>query len=1705
MASTLNTKINSYTIDTGIELSQPYAQVPSQTGTITEPASTYWARSGRNPVFESTVNPPNGSGSWLLTSDANNGCYHRTNGGAVIGTFRDHDWSAGAWFKFNSFASGIDLYSPIFRLLPNATSGFEFGYRTYANGSPTQFVVRGGGAEEILVGGIVLNQWYLLSVRRVGTQLIYYINGQSVSIQTRTSTTLQSEFGWGNTNFYASSMNVCNIYAAPSNVITPEIITEIYISGMNLTNVNVSAPSDPMVATATATQGNQRLQLETVKGIGLLHKKIQSYAIETGIEFNSSYQLPPTQTGTVTDVTTGAWNLLGGNAPVFEPTIGPNNGKGSWKFTVPAAGTTFSRIRTTSANLTSRLNDFSLSTGFWFKWNSFPTLNDVTGSIPLFTWNPTSTMGFTIEIGWSTNVNRFVHILRYKSAPVYLDGPNDPQLTTQGWHYWAIRRNGNPGVYEFYLDGVLVYTTESITSSSTVATNIILGPANPSPSVPLDVNISNFYIANYDTVNPTAIAEIWDTGNSQGLTRLSSNVNEVTNSYNLVRGIRFNENYKDPYTQTGTLTPTTEPQFGFNGNAPVWGGNDETFESGWTYTPTGNTISRTRDTGSIIQQFERNQGGNQNVPPDWSLGFWVKVNSFRPDGMSTIIQTEGTTNDGFTVRAGIGSSAAPGSTPGKRQFAFQINNTNPQMSQPFYFGEDLDLKTGEWYYIALTKSGSSPVGNVYLNGFLVKTWNDLVYSSGDITILTIGSSVAFPQSFTISNLYLARTAVIGPDQIKNIWLSRNTLRVIAPVFPLTAIADILYLPIKAQPFIGSAELPMPVIAATAGDSVQIVASFTASALMSNPLILTGQWILIANQQLGTANALSVYPFAITTNLDANISAQTATADAEFILPRLAVRPLTGSGLFVMPTLDIDENYFQKVMELNPIIYINDGQQSPVNYGSFQQNSYEYQNMTFNVDSTQEMQAVNNTKSWRVGTGGGLALFRPTYEAQDWADKLTELYTSRRLSIEFWYYSLGTPKTVSLSDPNDPLSPPVYQFPVESGPLFSDSITDLTEVWGGYSEDINTARQIILIGEQMRGYDTNSLRAATWRDYPDATPERNDWNHVVVTYEPQVDFDRVRRYIYLNGAIVSNLSLKLTQGSALTETPTNDLLSINVGTSLPGQTAGPRLGGRLGLSGSQSIDPEPGVMYDEFAYYPITLTASQVLDHYSFVKAQAPDEIIFPDSFDALTSMGNATVLPVANFEYEADPITALVSQIPQPTVSTGFSRIVAAAVMTGQIFIVEPEHSHGSTITQTQFVAYAESPNAFHLNSIYYDYVQANIAPYRYVTFDSAGPYFDYGSDTDYAVQNFVVNGTVVNPDLGINGKSVKTTGSYTNGGVVFKESEHFDNWGTGNNSWHSSFWMQRALDDNSTGLRVLWNLNGAYDDQNIILYHYQNKLHLQINNQAAAPITITTANNVNPFDFDVHHFVINSHHSNNKNHLYLYMDGLLIADQDINAYNVNVINNPVHVGANSEANNFPRLGVGTLITPFANTALPVVPTNTSVYYDEIYWDKNQILAGAVASLFGAMPNKIIAVIFGEAMTASALSVMPTFITTSSYIADPMTATTTGAGHTAFAVFNNVEIAAPMTASTEMLNAIRRDNTTFAAAFMLASAFIAGAGTPRVVRVAAFTANAELANRKVLDGGILVNGIKIFDAQSAWVQFIKITNEGSLLPMDGVR
>ncbi|NDF36116.1 MAG: hypothetical protein EB154_09810, partial [Nitrosopumilaceae archaeon] len=377
--------------------------------------------------------------------------------------------------------------------------------------------------------------------------------------------------------------------------------------------------------------------------------------------------------------------------------------------------------------------------------------------------------------------------------------------------------------------------------------------------------------------------------------------------------------------------------------------------------------------------------------------------------------------------------------------------------------------------------------------------------------------------------------------------------------------------------------------------------------------------------------------------------------------------------------------------------------------------------------------------------------------------------------------------------------------------------------------------------------------------------------------------------------------------------------------------------------------------DEVAIYPNALTNSQIINHYNFISTASPNVIFSVDPLLADAESGDHAVLAIDNVNIVETPVTATTLLV-APSVLAVKNLSTSATALTASADNTDVTVFYGWTIYADPAIAYAERPGTYFLNDFYYQYIQTNIAPYRYLTFDSANAALDYGTDTDYAVANAVINGTVVNPDLGINGKSVKSTGTYTNGAVIFKESEHSDNWGTGPNSWHTSFWMQRAVDDTSTGLRVLWNVNGYADNQHIIIYHYQNKLHVQINSQNDAPITISTANNINVFDFNRHHIVLNSHHNNNQNTLTLYVDGVQVATQNIGTYAITTINGTPHTAPNDEVNNLPRLGVGTLITPFGFTSLPVVPTNISVYFDEIYWDKNQINLTDVINQFNAMP-----------------------------------------------------------------------------------------------------------------------------------------------------
>lgn len=1179
-----------------------------------------------------------------------------------------------------------------------------------------------------------------------------------------------------------------------------------------------------------------------------------------------------------------------------------------------------------------------------------------------------------------------------------------------------------------------------------------------------------------------------------------------------------------------------------------------TSSANWTYTQSGTHIQTVNDgflTGqkcwrvrlsNISGTFARYRSSvtshlNLYSDDSWSAGVWFNAESI-----------------------GSGTVAVPfyGVRPATRGFLISLyydTNTNKNTlfipigdkTKSYTSDNYPTLTTNTWNYVAIRRDGANVY--IYLNGQLIDTDTSVaINTTASMVGVDIGNTTnLYTSDIKIASPYVAGFNSITGTEIQNIWNARSSLGYVST--PMTASALINDPIIKIDNNItqtsmtADALIMHPTIVTTIGDNTYVTTSFEASAIFPSDISVTEYKGSNYVSEPLTATALLVYPFNIETTLDRNVSAEPATASALMNNARASETAFIASALLPMPTLNIDENYYQKVMKHNPLIYVEDGQLTPTNHGSWPINevlfsaniSPSYINGVLvdgwddNVFATQELQTIGNQKAWRTNTinpsppeypGQPPQVISTAYPTMRFktsdndrgATRVNNLYATRALSIEFWF------------------KPPQWladdRFYPEVGNLFNDGITQIGEGFDfGYNEQyfrrgicegIFDERKPVLYGHQVFFGDSTNQANASFGDYIkyDSNIIYGSWNHLVITYEPGAQSYEIRQKLYLNGEIIGN---QVFDNRWIDQTPTNPTVStyynqIRNSVSVPQNVQlwdSFFLGGRetfFGMpTGFNSTDIVNDCYFDEFAYYGKTLTYSDIIEHYNFIRSKDPN-VYFGStwSFPIEASMGNHQVFPIMNFNYESDPATAL-GIVVQPTVIPGVSNTISVEPMFANTDIVHPQNSTDVVITANINIVYAEQTNAFALNTMYYDYVQANIQPYRYVTFDSSQPYLDYGSDNDYAVNNFVINGNVVNPDFGINGKSVQSTGTYLNGAVVLKESEHDDNWGTYNAGWHSSFWIQRALDDNSTGLRLLWNLNGHNDNQNIILYHYENKLHLQINNQVGNPITITSANNVNIFDYNPHHIVINHHHNNNNNILYVYVDAVLIMSQNINAYQINTINNPIHVGPNDEANNFPRLGIGTLITPFAYTALPVVPTNISAYFDEIYWDKNEISDQNVINLYNAMPGKINIVYLAQAITANATMVNPSFSTTVNYLSDASTASAQSGDHAVLAVFNNVVAALPMYANIELIPALRRDDINYSAEIMGASAIFNSAGTPRLVFAVPATATCDIISRKLPNQGIAVNAIRIFDTTSIWTKYILSQKQDSIIPTGDVK
>jgi hypothetical protein len=179
-------------------------------------------------------------------------------------------------------------------------------------------------------------------------------------------------------------------------------------------------------------------------------------------------------------------------------------------------------------------------------------------------------------------------------------------------------------------------------------------------------------------------------------------------------------------------------------------------------------------------------------------------------------------------------------------------------------------------------------------------------------------------------------------------------------------------------------------------------------------------------------------------------------------------------------------------------------------------------------------------------------------------------------------------------------------------------------------------------------------------------------------------------------------------------------------------------------------------------------------------------------------------------------------------------------------------------------------------------------------------------------------------------------------------------------------------------------------------------------------------------FDYNPHFIVIEFDHTNvNNNTVRIYVDAVLKITSNIGSYTGTTTNaTSADSGPNNEANNHPRLSIGCLITPFILTALPVVPTNTKLIIDEVYWDKNLITSTMVANLFNAMPDKTSSVSVASPFLCDATIVNPQISTSTTVFANSLLSNAIFVMPTIFVQFSNTYSANALVCSAEMLEAV---------------------------------------------------------------------------------
>ena len=1042
---------------------------------------------------------------------------------------------------------------------------------------------------------------------------------------------------------------------------------------------------------------------------------------------------------------------------------------------------------------------------------------------------------------------------------------------------------------------------------------------------------------------------------------------------------------------------------------------------------------------------------------NYAVGFWIKFNfSTGGDngGRYTFMQTDNWPTSGFQLSLG---------TNGLLECRNEFNGTSSTTDIGFN-AQNGPATANTWYYITYVRTGSN--FKIYVNGILVASLNGMSTTTADplgyiyfrgptyspskyirlhglhfapnLTVTNGLTAAAISEIYTVGSTQAAvnKTITETPATATGLIVEpvgSTTRSVYAYEIPGTATALIVNPSnfassnVPADPTISTALMTDPTIVIVNYDNVEVVTSITASATFPNPAVSASQVVNILATPLTASSEVLDHTTIMGTGL--LYAPQPITASALMVTSPfvgngdeiILADNMTASALIVDPTLYITPNYYNIVRSNNPSLFVIDPP-AGMTSSTFKNKGYDDWGLSGNIGSN-VLVATSPGNFITIGNG----------------KSITQASDGATTNIDFRFAD---------SEANSQAD--YFQ-------LTGGGANDFTYEFWIYPRTYNESgiENVISIGSTVIGLSATQIELAMNSDeIPNdgillpythtvsASLTTGMWHHIVITGN-YTSASALSTVIYHNGEVKGSKNYYHIKSAA---TDTGIIFNANAG--------------------------DIYAYYNGIALYKSVLSYSNILAHYNFVATSSPNRTIDSLPIEATALLVDPNFIVVTNKTFPATPITASTLAV-DPSVLAAVGDGYDAEILAASATFVNPSFygNPDAIITATALTASADTPqNVYRVDTAYYSYVQTNIAPIRYVTFDAPGSDTDWGSDQDFAqAVPFVYDGTITSSINGLNNNSLLSTGTnYLTSGLIMKESQWDDDWGTTAGSYHSSFWIKRHPDDvGSNGLRIIQSAYSPLDGSYGILYQQNNLLKLEMFN-GTSYFTATSSYNVNVFDYAKHHIVVNFRKTGSNHFIDIYVDKGLALNIGVGTQALIFKNSATYLPPNTETNNMARMSVGALIPPIAYTSLPVTPTATKMYIDDVYWAATAITQTGVNNLYAAMPYRLNTNWLSDTFLSNQSSLVnPSFGTGTGINATAITASAQMVNPTLIVNYQRIVSATTITASALAVNpfsvvADSVTNKTVVSDIFIASAMMGDAVQRTTVQAQPMTATARI-------------------------------------------